>query len=44
MRQAVVGHQNDRFFVTLKGASHRLRNRGIDTLRSIKAGIEQPDT
>lgn len=29
--------------MTLKGASYRLRNRGIDTLPSIRAAIDQPD-
>jgi len=30
--------------LTLKGASYRLRNRGIDTLPSVRASINQPDT
>ena len=29
--------------LTLEGASYRLRNHGIDTLPSIRAGTDQPD-
>ena len=39
MIDRVVHHAD---VLTLKGASHRLRNRGIDTLPSIGAGIDQP--
>ena len=47
--QAVAAAMIDRIVhhadvLTLKGASYRLRNRGIDTLPSIRAGIDQPDT
>ena len=46
--QAVAAAMIDRIVhhadvLTLKGASYRLRNRGIDTLPSIRAGIDQPD-
>lgn len=41
MIDRIVHHHAD--VLTLKGASYRLRNRGIDTLPSIKAGIDQPD-
>jgi hypothetical protein len=44
--QAVAAAMIDRIVhhadvLTLKGASYRLRNRGIDTLPSIRAGAEQ---
>ena len=49
--QAVAAAMIDRIVhhadvLTLKGASYRLRNRGIDTLPSIRirAGTDQPDT
>ena len=47
--QAVAAAMIDRivhhaYVLTLKGASYRLRNRGIDNLPSIRAGIEQRDT
>ena len=47
--QAVAAAMIDRIVhhaevLTFKGASYRLRNRGIDTLPSIRAGIDQPDT
>ena len=46
--QAVAAAMIDRIVhhadvLTLKGASYRLRNRGIDTLPSIRAGIDQPE-
>ena len=46
--QAVAAAMIDRIVhhadvLTLKGASYRLRNRGIDTLPSIRAGIDQPN-
>ena len=46
--QAVAAAMIDRIVhhadvLTLKGASYRLRNRGIDTPPSIRAGIDQPD-
>jgi DNA replication protein DnaC len=46
--QAVAAAMIDRIVhhadvLTLKGASYRLRNRGIDTLPSIRAGIDQTD-
>ena len=46
--QAVAAAMIDRIVhhadvLTLKGASYRLRNRGIDTLPSIRAAAEDPD-
>ncbi len=46
--QAVAAAMIDRIVhhadvLTLKGASYRLRNRGIDTLPSIRTGTDQPD-
>lgn len=46
--QAVAAAMIDRIVhhadvLTLKGASYRLRNRGIDTLPSIRATADQPD-
>ena len=47
--QAVAAAMIDRIVhhadvLTLKGASYRLRNRGIDTLPSIRTGASEPDT
>ena len=47
--QAVAAAMIDRIVhhadvLTLKGASYRLRNRGIDTLPSIRTGAGEPDT
>ena len=47
--QAVAAAMIDRIVhhadvLTLKGASYRLRNRGIDTLPSIRANVGEPDT
>ena len=47
--QAVAAAMIDRIVhhadvLTLKGASYRLRNRGIDTLPSIRTGTGEPDT
>jgi DNA replication protein DnaC len=47
--QAVAAAMIDRIVhhadvLTLKGASYRLRNRGIDTLPSIRATANNPDT
>ncbi|MGB0113029.1 MAG: ATP-binding protein [Ilumatobacteraceae bacterium] len=46
--QAVAAAMIDRIVhhadvLTLKGASYRLRNRGIDTLPSVRAGTDNPD-
>ena len=46
--QAVAAAMIDRIVhhadvLTLKGASYRLRNRGIDTLPSISATVNEPD-
>ena len=46
--QAVAAAMIDRIVhhadvLTLKGASYRLRNRGIDTLPSIRTGAGEPD-
>ena len=46
--QAVAAAMIDRIVhhadvLTLKGASYRLRNRGIDTLPSIRTGADEPD-
>src|SRR6478609_224477 len=47
--QAVAAAMIDRIVhhadvLTLKGASYRLRNRGIDTLPSIRTGASEPET
>ena len=41
--QEIARHAHHADVLTLKGASHRLRNRGIDTLPSIRSGAGEPD-